>query len=301
MELYLIRELNWEISMKSLLCYVLVSLILCGCGGSKYSTTWHGVVEGNSVIPTTCINSAAYYKLTAVPVFEGDYSSWNVVKRYAGNAPPTINCTSFGGVLDSSQYQHQEIIGGGPQLVLQYLPNPTAAVFSKLGGVVMSGDVKIPKTEVSAGEVVQLSYGAYFTNKKQSTSIAYVINIFDNREPELHTEGVQSDTYVNFVSTRFRADSKYATLMMNSSDSTYVPFSEYRHFSVAIMPEDLVAGISAINNKFNRNLSLVPEDYELSLVGVIAETTNVVSGIAYIQFEVKNFSVNKGELKWISN
>lgn len=275
----------------SLLCCVLALILGCSSGTDTTTTPAPSVPE-RAIFNSNCSTSVVYSPVSTSGEPE-ILDTFYKIMRYQGDVKEDFDCVNYTATVDSSKFAPQSIVGGGPHTLFTYTPSVPVDVFSNLG-LHISLDAVIPEAygTLPDSNVAQLCVFLYFKDIKSNIQVAYVIALFDSRDS--YPETVQSDTYVNFVSTRFNPIAKYVTLVSGSDVSNFTPYTGYKHFELVLKPENFSAGLTDINSGFNTAYSVSPTDYKLVLAGVGSEITNTFSGKTYINFTVKNFQLSTG-------
>jgi hypothetical protein len=118
--------------------------------------------------------------------------------------------------------------------------------------------------------VGQLSFVIYLHDIKHHIAIAVVMNVFDNR-PDPVSHHVGWDTHTYFVGA-ILGDTRYLTPNPYSQSWRHHVWDDAEFFRAEITRQNLINIATDINNKYDMNLSLNPNDYVLTMAGIMQET-----------------------------
>ena len=84
---------------------------------------------------------------------------------------------------------------------------------------------------------------------------------------------------------------RYSTLLPTSSRSITTTWSEWRSFGFCVSRDQLTATMKEMNDRFELNFSLNPDDYRLELFGIGPEMYVAGGKQGYMSMKVKDVRV----------
>lgn len=191
--------------------------------------------------------------------------------------------TSFGVMMNSWSFPYVAGVRGGPHAVWSYLwkkkdgsaPRPWA--YGDGGDLTVQANIKMPHAAFWKQAVAQLSfvvYGQDISDVNNPKLLAYVINIYDNREGSI-VDVVYNDGRP-FVSTSIES-SGVSTKSIWSAGHTNRPFRDWTFFRTHITRDNLLSAIRLLNADNSPNavtLSTNPAHYQITSVHLLLEGFN---------------------------
>lgn len=182
-----------------------------------------------------------------------------------------------GGIMMNSWFgTWSAVVGGGPNVVYGYnfspYPHPWTTSASKLW---VQSDLKLPwfahwdNNSNGNFPVGQLSFVIYLLDSASNTPLAIIANVFDNRANP--SEHVSYDGATHFVgtylgATRYLTPDPYSATWQTNTWNTSI------FCRAQITRQNLINIVTDINDKYGLSLSSNPDNYVLTMAGIIQET-----------------------------
>jgi hypothetical protein len=195
-------------------------------------------------------------------------------------------CDGAGFYLDSFTFRHAApLTGEGPSASIARDYDPPLPLFDgDTAALVMQATVRVPHVRVQSQPVIvegtaQVSFFHYVRDRTTGTTLAQLVQLFENRAPGTRGAGVESldsDGVVAFASSPLDAMGadgrpvRYATAA-GTERMRYAPWSEPREFRVRITRANFEAMLADLRAERLPHISPRADDYGLVLFGMLAE------------------------------
>ena len=229
--------------------------------------TWDvGTLSGYSVPPELRPRAQRGYRNFAPPNHSSAFQLW---------------CNGAGFVIDSRRFPHTEpIILAGPSVSVARELDPPAAMFGNAtSALTIDGRVSVPWVSFDSPPFVdgtaQVSFFYYVRDTTSGITFAHLIALFDNRSRGTNGVGreeVSADSFTPYVVSPLLDTAEFVTASATSAQVQYVAgWPDARFFRAHVTYPQFEAMLARIERETQLGLSLRPEDYRVTLFGLLGE------------------------------